>query len=70
MLDYTQHLFIEDQKRSVERLKLRLADPSVTDVKAKRYLRRQIKKTEAYLAKMDAWMFPEDIPAELKELEE
>lgn len=55
MLQYTQYLFVQDQKRSLERLKLALLD--TTDAKAKRHLKRRIKSTEAYLAKMHEWEF-------------
>jgi len=70
MQHYTQHLFIEDQKARLVRLNQRLA--VVTDPKDRRYLKRWIRSTEAYLAKMDAYYNEEcpDIPAEEKELEE
>jgi hypothetical protein len=70
MQHYTQMLFIEDQRRSLERLRVRLTE--VTSDKVKRQIKRQIKSTEAYLAKMDAYLNEEcpDIPAEEKELEE
>jgi len=70
MQHYTQYLFIQDQQRRLVRLKQRLT--VATDPKDRRYLKRWIKSTEAYLAKMDAYFNQEspDIPAELKELEE
>jgi hypothetical protein len=52
MQHYTQLLFIEDQKRMLERLRVRLTE--VTSDKVKRQIKRQIKSIEAYLAKMDA----------------
>lgn len=67
MQHYTQHLFIQDQKRLLVRLLVRLSE--TTDPKDKRYLKRRIKSIEAYLEKMDAWMFPEDMPKGTKELE-
>lgn len=67
MQQYTQYLFVQDQKRSLERLRVRLSE--TTDAKAKRYLKRRIKSTEAYLAKMQEWEL-DDVPAELKELED
>ena len=66
MQQYTQYLFVQDQKKSLERLKQRVSE--TTDAKARRYLKRRIKSTEAYLAKMAEWEIP-DIPAEEKELD-